>query len=45
MTNLRSRLDRIEKRLPKDDVKIVVTKSDGHCPASEEKAESTRLQA
>lgn len=37
--SLKSRLDRVERKLlPAPEVKIVVTKSNGHCPTAEEKA-------
>ena len=35
---LKSRIERLEKKLPKDDLKINVTYSSGGCPSPEEKA-------
>lgn len=38
MINLHSRISKAEKKLPKEKIKIVVTKSEGGCPTPEEKA-------
>jgi len=35
--NLKSRLDRVEKRLPKPEIKIIVTKGERLCPTQSEK--------